>query len=165
MEKDQKISLTKGYTFYFKDDEENKIEAWFSIISGLEKVFVNGQLVSSQRNYSTDSTNTFNISNNEYSTNFKVSKIFKGPFICTLNKNGIPYKRQIITFPEIKTKNRILWIGIGVVVGVTTAFIQRYFELSYGYTFVFGIVLFVSIFSFSNIGKGYKTPTIKEEVL
>jgi len=95
------ISYVKGYTFSFKD-EGNIIDAWFSCLSGLEKIFVNGVLVSKKRNYSKDSSSTFKVGENEYSTTIHVKNILIGPFVCTLNKNGKAYGRQKLVFIKMR---------------------------------------------------------------
>ena len=56
---EKSFSFLKGYSFLF-DDDGRKIEAWFSALSGLEKVFVDGDLISSKRNVSTQTSNNFN---------------------------------------------------------------------------------------------------------
>jgi 23S rRNA pseudoU1915 N3-methylase RlmH len=118
MSNQNEFSYWKGYTFSF-EDEGFQIEAWFSALSGLEKVFVDGEMVSSHRNLSANSTNTFKICDNEYSINMQAVSVFRGPFVCTLNKNGEGYKRQKLIFPWAKNIYRefLFAIGLGVVIG------------------------------------------------
>ena len=129
MSKEKTFSLTKGYSFSF-EDEGKEIQAWFSALSGLEKVYVDGELVSSQRNLSTDSSNVFSIGQNEYSTNLKVASLLKGPFICTLSKNGNKYKRQKLIFPKLQSKSSkfsflvrfTFFIVLGGLVGLSSSY-------------------------------------------
>ena len=108
MSKQGVFSITKGYHFTF-EDEGSKIKAWFSSLSGLEKIYVNGELISSQRNLSKNSFNTFKIGENEYSTNMQAISLIKGPYVCTLSKNGQVYKRQKLLFKYRRhTKNAYL---------------------------------------------------------
>lgn len=137
MDKAKPFSFLKGYSFSFEDDG-NQIDAWFSAYSGLEKVFVNGQLVSKQRNLSTDSTSTFKLGNHEYSINLNAKSLLKGPFICTLTKDGENYKRQKLVFPlneERKGKHSIalrflFFIILGVIFGVLISLWQLPKEVS-----------------------------------
>ena len=166
MNKKKAFSITKGYSFTFRE-EEHQIEAWFSALSGLEKIYVNGELVSSQRNLSTNSTNTFKIGENKYSTNLQVISLFKGPFICTLSKNGGIYKSQRLIFPKSERKKNkmhfllilLFCIGLGVAFGMAKAFWQLSNESEY----ISVIVLFVVAFLYflkTNKGSG---PLIEEE--
>lgn len=93
----KKPSFINGCTFTFEVGP-HRIEAWFSGFSGLEMVYVNGNLVSRQRNLSTNSKNTFVIDGEEYSTIFKAASLLKGPFTCTLLKNDVPIKKQKLLF-------------------------------------------------------------------
>jgi len=85
------ISVVKGCSFVFAV-EGQEIVAWFSSISGLEKIFVDGALVSLQRNFSKDSNNYFTLGENEYSINLHVVSLFSGPFVCSLKKNSLDYR-------------------------------------------------------------------------
>lgn len=101
MSKPKAFSFLKGYSFTF-DDEGRNIEAWFSSLSGSEKVFVDGTLVSSTRNITTRSSNNFQIGEDSYNTSLKMVSIFKGPVVCTLSKNGEEIKRQKLVYPPHK---------------------------------------------------------------
>lgn len=166
MNKKKAFSFIKGYTFLFQEGE-NQIEAWFSNFTGLEKVYVNGVLITSQRNLSTNSTNTFKIGDNEYTTNLHVVSLLKGPFTCTLSKNGNPYKRQKLLFPMVNQKNYkfsflgrfILFISIGAVFGVA----KSYWQLPKETTYIFLAVLFVMVFFSSLKANKGKEPVIEDE--
>lgn len=160
------FSFFKGYSFLFQEDE-NKIEAWFSAFSGLEKVYVNSVLTSSQRNLSTNSTNKFKIGDNEYTSNLNAISLLKGPVICTLSKNGKPYKRQKLLFPMANQKNNkfsflvrfMFFISIGVIFGVA----KSYWQLPKETTYVFLAVLFVIVYFFSLKANKGKEPVIEDE--
>jgi len=106
--KEKALSLIKGFSFSFEDDGK-EIKAWFSAISGLEKVYVDGELVSSQRNLSSKSSCIFSIGPNEYSVNMKAVSLLEGPYVCTLNKNGKEYKRQKLL--QSRNKPFFVWIA------------------------------------------------------
>jgi hypothetical protein len=97
MKNNGSYSLLKGYSFSF-DDEGKEILAWFSSLSGRETIYVDGELVSSQRNISMKSSNNFMIGDNKYSITLKIVNVFKGPVICTLTKNGKEYRRKELVF-------------------------------------------------------------------
>jgi len=160
------FSFVKGYSFSF-EDEGRLIEAWFSAFSGLEKVFVNGELVSSQRNYSKNSTNLFEIGENEYSTSLEVVSLLKGPFICTLRKNGEAYKRKKLIFPRAvanSSKNPfILRFLFYILLGLVFGFSKNYFDFPSWSTYIFLAILFIFVFAYH-----YKTnknggPLIEDE--
>ncbi|WP_299467715.1 hypothetical protein, partial [uncultured Gimesia sp.] len=97
MSKPKAFSFLKGYSFSFEDDGRT-IEAWFSSLSGLQKVFVDGTLLSSQRSVSTESSHSFMIGDDRYTTTTKIVSLSKGPLVCTLSKNGKDLKRQKLIY-------------------------------------------------------------------
>ena len=130
------FGFLKGYSFLFEDDG-CKIEAWFSTFSGLEKVFVNGDLVASKRSFSKKTENIFMIGENKYSTTMTTVSLMRGPSICTLYKNGKEYKRKKLVFPaneNRKTRSFILMILFFVTLGVGYGIAESYYELP-GYLF------------------------------
>jgi hypothetical protein len=166
MSKEKTFSLRKGFTFSF-EDEGSTIDAWFSAFTGLEKVYVNGELISSQRNLSTDSTNSFNIGVNQYSTNLNAESILKGPFVCTLSKNGDAYKRQRLLFPKAKPSSKgmsflvsfLLFLVLGVLFGLA----RSYWQLPSESIYIFIAVL--SLMAFPFYSRKYKGtgPVIENE--
>jgi len=104
MNKDENLNLKEGLLFTF-DDLDNQIELKCSPYSGLEEVFVNGELVTSKRSYSKNSTVNFDIGKNAYTLNLKTDSLLKGPITCTLSRNGTPQKKKqiVIIPPEIET--------------------------------------------------------------
>ena len=166
MSKDKKFSFTKGFTFFF-EDEGCTIDAWFSAFSGLEKVYVNGELISSQRTLSTDSTNSFNVGANEYSTNLNTASLLKGPFVCTLIKNGKAYRRQKLLFPKAKPSSKgmsfLVSFLLFIVLGTLFGFARSYWQLPSESIYIFMAVLSVIVFPFYS--KKYKGtgPIIENE--
>ena len=108
MSEKKSFSFLKGYSFSF-DDGGRKIEAWFSAFSGMEKVFVDGNLVSSQRTLSTESSHNFSIGEDCYSTSMNAVSLFRGPFLCTLSKNGKEFKRQKLVYNARGKLSYWLW--------------------------------------------------------
>lgn len=99
----RKISIFQGYSFVFNQDGK-QIEAWFSALSGLEKITVDGVLVSKRRNLSINSKNAFAIGHDEYTTNLQAVNVLTGPFVCTLSKNNKAVKRQKLLFSTSTSK-------------------------------------------------------------
>lgn len=155
------FSIVKGYTFSF-EEEGNVIDAWFSTFSGLEKVYVNGELVSSQRTLSTNSTNSFNIGENEYSTNLKAVSLLKGPVVCTLSKNGREYKRQKMIFPKFDPSAKILFFTLILVV-VFFEFASLHWQLPRYYIVIFFIVVFIVAFVHDWKNRNKRKPIIESE--
>ncbi|MDF1743055.1 MAG: hypothetical protein P1V19_05130 [Gimesia sp.] len=108
MSNKKSFSFRKGYSFSFDDDGRN-IEAWFSALSGMEKVFVDGALISSQRTLSKESSHNFIIGEDSYSTRMDAVSLFKGPFLCTLSKNGKEFKRQKLVYNARGKLSYWLW--------------------------------------------------------
>ncbi len=128
MSDSNQFSYFKGYSFRFEDDT-NIIEPWFSALSGLEKVSVNNQLVAKQRNLSTNSSTSFEIQGNSYKTNLEVKSLFKGPYVCSLFKNGELFKQQQLVFQDPSHKKpwySKLWFAlfVGLGLGVSSAYFR-----------------------------------------
>lgn len=164
MSKKKVFSFLKGYAFSF-EDEGNNIQAWFSALSGLEKVYVNGDLVTSQRNYSKKSSLSFSISGNSYTRHMEVTSLLKGPFVCTLTKNSRILQRQKLIFsrPETKVlpffKKLWIWVIIGVAAGVMSSILN----LPDWTFYVFTAIVFFSVFSYYAKCNSGSTPVIIEE--
>jgi len=154
------FSLIRGYSFTF-EYKGHRIKAWFSALTGAEKVFVDGELVSSQRNFKRDTKNTFILDEEEYSTSLSVTSIIKGPFTCELLKKGIPVKRQHLIFPVSSSSNTkvimrfLFYLLLGVGFGIT----QTHLHWPMWYAVIFIGIIFV--IGLANRKK--HMPIIKEE--
>ncbi|QDU11865.1 hypothetical protein [Gimesia aquarii] len=175
MSKKKPFSFFKGYSYSFEDDGRN-IEVWCSAFSGLEKVFVDGTLVSSKRNISTQSSNKFHIGEDSYSTTLKVVSLFKGPFLCTLSKNGKDIKRQKLVFHSLKDNSGtiphwlrfLFYLLFYVTLFLAFAVAKVYLHLpqeSY-IDFLFSLVVVASIFlSYRIVKDGSKFEIVDEEII
>ena len=152
------FSLVKGYTFTF-EDEGSSIDAWFSALSGLEKIYVNGELLSSQRNLSINSSHSFNIGANRYSTQFKVKSLLKGPFICTLNKNGQAYKQQNLVFHQPKPLLSVMIILLCIALSVLFGFAKAHWSLPAASAPLFTALIALILISYRI--KSYRQPTLE----
>jgi hypothetical protein len=99
----RKVSVFHGYSFVFNQDGK-QIEAWFSALSGLEKITVDGVLVSKRRNLSINSKNEFAIGSDKYATSLQAVNVLTGPFVCTLTKNNKAVKRQKLLYSASNSK-------------------------------------------------------------
>ena len=135
------FSFLKGYSFEF-ECEGHHIESWFSAFSGLEKVFVDGLLVASQRNLNKSSENRFFVDDPSCSTSLDASNLLKGPFVCTLLRDGEPIKKQRLVFPVPKpSQNRFwYWLGFFVLLGVAFGAVQSHFSLPDSSFWVFLVI-------------------------
>ncbi|WP_085906336.1 hypothetical protein [Kiloniella majae] len=144
MSKNKAFSFLRGYSFTF-EDEGKEIRAWFSALSGLEQVYVDNKLVSSQRSFSRNSTNEFNIGSNCYSINMKAESLLKGPFVCTLSKNRMTHAKQkiVITSSQRSKQHRLLQILVGLGLGIAYIFFERHWQIpsEYFYYFIAAVVL------------------------
>jgi len=69
-------------------DGEHIIRAWGSSFSGLERVYVDDEVVSEQRNLKRSSGHAFAIDSDRYVVRFVVVNLLKGQLNCRLLKNG-----------------------------------------------------------------------------
>ena len=108
------FSCFSGYSFTF-DLEGNEVVAWFSMISGREKVFVNGTLLASQSNYNFKSKNIIEINGKKYRIELTISSVIKGPIVCTLYHENTSLKRQHLEFSKTNLFRMMVYFLIGVV--------------------------------------------------
>ena len=165
------FSFLRGYSFSFEDNG-NTIKAWFSSLTGKEKVFVNNQLVSSQRNLSKNSSNHFSIKDDNYSTSIIVKSIFTGPITCTLIKNNTPFKRKKLIFKNIEHVNKhsyalrlIAYVTLGLLLGFLLKPISSYLQLPETVIFTSAfLVIFIAIyFNYRFNKKSFHKPSFIEE--
>lgn len=94
-----KDALLKGYSFLFKDGDTT-IECWGSTFSGKEKIKVDGNVVSEQRNMtSRKSLHEFDHQGINYEVEFNVISMLTGELHCILIKDGVHFetKKLIVT--------------------------------------------------------------------
>lgn len=112
MSRENPFKFLRGYSFTFTEADV-EIKVWFSILTGAERVYANGHLVSSTRSLSKNSIIEFEFLESSYTINIGAENISKGPVICTLSKNGNLCKRQ-----KMKFSNTLkLWQGLSIIFG------------------------------------------------
>ena len=158
MSTSNQFSLLKGFSFKFYDGDK-VIESWFSSYTGLEQVRVDGETVARQRNFSSNSSNLFEIDGVPYRTCLEVKNLFKGPFVCALFKNEKPFKQQRLVFPALE--GGVPWyrrIWFYIFVGLVLGFLASYFNFSFWV--VVGLITVLSVFNYLNTS--HFKPTIEE---
>jgi hypothetical protein len=81
------VSSCMSFWFIFRDGE-TEIAAHGSAITGQERIFVNGELISEKRSISKTSEHQFSVNANIYKVIFLVPHILKGKLECSLIKDG-----------------------------------------------------------------------------
>ena len=168
MTQGQTFSYIKGYSFHF-DDQGHQIEAWFSCLSGREKLLVDGELIKQQRSISRHSVTGFTIDGQAYKLNMDVVSLLTGPFVCTLSKNGQPIKRQKLVFPESdkdSAKSPGNWKLLPLMAaGAVAGFAMASGQLTIAETIAASIALLVPGIFFAKRNGAFPRPIIEEEAL
>jgi hypothetical protein len=121
------VSLLKGYWFIFKDGDQ-LIAANGSALTGQERIFVNGQLVSKKRTLNLTSIHSFSWEENVYDVKFYMPRLLAGKLDCSLTKNGVLIECLKTSY---KFKSRIPKIISAAVVGGLLGFFTAYYYLPF----------------------------------
>jgi hypothetical protein len=119
------VSLLKGFWFIFRDGDR-EIAAHGSALSGRERIFVNGQLVSEKRSLSMTSRHQFSWEENMYEIMFHIPRILAGRMECSLMKDGIFVECFKTSY---KFKFKIAKIVTATLAGALLGFTFAYFRL------------------------------------
>lgn len=136
------LSMSNGGNFYF-DVRGQQLRVWFSSFTGAERIYLNDQLVSSNRSYRKMSTHTLNIEGESYSLKVGVRSwgdAFRGIYVAELYRGEqLIDQDEIVLFAEDETAKKpkqstwrwvaSLLIGgvVGYAVGYTFAKLTKYF--------------------------------------
>jgi hypothetical protein len=142
MHDDTPYHFFKGMTFRF-EEANNTIQVWYSNWSGKEVITVNGQVVSTRRQFGLNSTHPFQIGGDAYSVNMRTTRRLKGPLVCTLSKGSEPILRQQLGFskaepqenhkqPDLKRRATQFLQGAGAWMVIALLFftVQKQLQLS-----------------------------------
>lgn len=106
-------------TVSYFDHDEYTITCIASMLSGMEQVYVNDQLVSEKRSFRFKSVHNFMLGEKQASIIVAVSSIFKGPYIIEFWLDGHKvdsdewnYRRMIRHSKEINA-NKSMWQVVG----------------------------------------------------
>jgi len=159
MNSSKKFSFLNGYSFLFEDGR-NIIEAWFSSLSGTEKIFFNGELILEGRNLSRSSSCEFEKSGEKYRISIEMVSALKGPFICALYKNETLHQQKQLVFrnqgPQKPFYSKFwFYILVGLVLGVLQALVGMPFWV---------VILIVLALAICNITVGKKYDSYIEDL-
>ncbi len=84
--------LLRGVWFVFQDGSD-VIRAWSSGLTGMERVYVNDELVSQKRSAGLKSEHEFSINGDQFKISFNVISVLKGELLCSLGKNNTMIKK------------------------------------------------------------------------
>ncbi|MEM9102768.1 MAG: hypothetical protein AAGB12_10640 [Pseudomonadota bacterium] len=160
MEKDQ-FSFKAGIKLVY-EYKGRSITLWFSAFSGLEQVFIDGQLIVSKRSFLPTSSNEFEVDGELFKYNFN-SSLFKGSYACTLYKNHLPFKRKKIVFPKKSSsiKKQFFNTIFHFFIGFLLAIILLKLQMPYWSVFLF-ILIISFIISYSLKSEAEKPQIIEE---
>lgn len=110
-------SATKGMWFVFAEGG-NKIRAWGSCWTGLERVYFNDEMVA--QSFKRDNVYVFRHGRDEFQVDFCTRSVSEGKIQCSLHKNGEPVgmfkskrRRLLNARPILIHLGASLGIGIG----------------------------------------------------
>ncbi|MBW4622178.1 MAG: hypothetical protein KME17_22845 [Cyanosarcina radialis HA8281-LM2] len=138
--KSSQVSLSKGFWFIFRDGER-EIAAHGSTITGRERIFVNGELISEKRSLSKRSEHQFTVNENIYKVIFVVPQILQGKMECSLIKDG-KCIRAFKTSPKNSKFRTLDFIILGLIGGVS-GFLISHFKLPFWLIFfvIFAVIV------------------------
>lgn len=119
------VSIRNGYWFPF-DSEKNRIVAFGSAWSGMEKIFVNDELVSKKRNMlNFNSRHEFEIDGEKYEVFYLVTGWVSGEIECLLLKGNtvIGREQKAYVASEAGRKGMKIATIAGFVAGAISAFL------------------------------------------
>jgi len=92
--------LASGGRWFYFDIEGHSIALWASLISGLERLYIDNQLVSQKRSFYFTSKHTFGLDGTQYVLTLTVDSPLTGvKSSCAINKQGV---RKPIAFQTNK---------------------------------------------------------------
>lgn len=130
--KSGEVTFSNGVWFYF-NIERHRVAVFGSCITGMERVYLNDELVSEKRNLtSLSGRHTFAANGSEYFIIFEIENYLTGEFLCTLTQADQIKPIEIQT-KCIKTdslaKSIASGFGFGVGFGVTLALLVEIFGI------------------------------------
>ncbi|MCL4410071.1 MAG: hypothetical protein M1473_11460 [Firmicutes bacterium] len=136
------LSMSGGGNFYF-DVRGHQVRVWFSSFSGAEKIYLNDELVSTNRSYRKMSTHTFQVDGETLSLKVGVRSwgdAFRGIYVAELYRGEqLIDQDEIILFAEEQKGEKpkqstwrwitslLIGLVVGYGVGYTFAKLTKYF--------------------------------------
>lgn len=126
-----KGSVKDGVWMIYEDDL-NTIQIWSSLMSGKEKIYLNGSLISEKRNLKRISDTDFNDENGtQYSVRFNVSNIMAMQLFCIIKRNDERVKTFRVKFSRERKKMvvaLVLIVFIVFIISVLKFVFKTHFE-------------------------------------
>jgi hypothetical protein len=136
------ISLSKGLWFIFTNGGRG-ISAQCSVLTGKERIFVDGSLVSEKWSFSKNSTHQFVVGDDTYEVVFFIPHILKGTIECTLKKNGV---RVECFKTNYRYRHRVVSLLAYALIGALLGFFVGYFNLPV-WPILIALILLIAVFA------------------
>lgn len=136
------VSLSKGLWFIFTNGGRG-ISAQCSVLTGKERIFVDGSLVSEKWSFSKSSTHQFVVEDDTYEVVFFIPSILKGTIECTLKKNGV---RVECFKTNYRYRHRVASLLAYAFIGALLGFLVGYFNLPV-WPILIASILLIAIFA------------------
>jgi hypothetical protein len=162
-------TVKDGFWFVFNSGA-HLIRAWGSVITGMERVYLDDKLVSERRSVGKDSKHSFVIENENYAVAFKTTSVMKGELQCSLLKNEAAI--QVLALKYVKSNlisgsnlsaslGRLLLLFLA---GAGIVFVGRYFDFPSWVQLVALALLFLLLRRGHEEGKYSKGGFVIEEI-
>jgi hypothetical protein len=134
------VSLSKGLWFIFTNGGRG-ISAQCSVLTGKERIFVDGSLVSEKWSFGKTSTHQFTVEGDTYEVVFFIPHILSGNIECTLNKNGV---RVECFRTSYRYRHRVATLLAYGLIGALLGFLVGYFNLPV-WPILIAVILLIAI--------------------
>lgn len=142
--KTSQVSLFRGLWFIFRDGKQ-EIAAYYSAITGQERMFINGELISKKTSLSRTSEHQFSVNGNIYKTIFYAPQMLEREIKCFLIKDGKCIKGFKTSYKyKFRIFNFIAKLLIGLLGGAVIGYLFAFFNLPL-WLFVFTVLILVLI--------------------
>jgi hypothetical protein len=138
-------SIKNGIWFVYEDGS-NLFHIWISAISGKEKIYLNGQIVSEGRTVKKNSALNFQDSDGaNYEVKFKIISLVKGTMMCSLIKNGElikTFKSTSVQDKKFNVKRFLIIILASIPLGLLPFIVKNIFIVN-GLVMIYIIMLII----------------------
>lgn len=143
-----RITSTKGMYFRFIDGE-NSIEACFASFSGVEKIYLNENLISEAKGYGLSSSHEFASEQQSYKLELQSISLLKGEMRCSLHRDG-----ELVNEFKVYRVKPPEWhnYAFGGVVGGVSVWLHKQLDISY-WSLAWSVVPVLLIYLWINRGK------------
>jgi hypothetical protein len=130
-----------GGTWFVFSEESHRIAAWGSALTGLERIHVDGALVSEKRALQRDSAHEFDVAGHHYRVSFKARLWQNATVCCRLDRDGAPV--GVLRARRVQRRFLQIWqlFVMAIVLCGTTAWVAETFDLSQWPLYAGGAIL------------------------